>query len=67
HLGDECAGEWVNVEIHDDAHNILGACAPVQMPDTGSVQCDVVPEIENDSNPGVEDIDHVNLVVTDLN
>ena len=68
HDGNECEGEFVNVEIHDDLHNILGFCAVTQFPvAASSVQCDIDPVIENDSNPGVEDIDHINLVVTDLN
>ena len=70
HDGNECEGEYVNVEIHDDQHVILGFCAVIQFPfnpTLPTVQCDIDPVIENDSNPGVEDIDHINLVVTDLN
>jgi len=67
----DCQDQWVNVEIHDASHNIMGACAPVQVPqNTTSLNCDVVPPIENEPcTPGscVADIDHVNIVVTDLN
>ena len=76
HDGPECAGEWVNVEVHDADHEILGSCGPVQMPGPADdpndpvVQCDLEPEIPNRpcEHPFcVHDIHHVNLVVTDLN
>jgi len=73
HLGPECAGEWVNVEVHSADHTILGSCGPVQMTDQGgsdsNVQCDLSPVIPNEpcTSPNcVSSIDHVNLVVTDL-
>jgi len=69
HLGPECEGEWVNVEVHSRNHTILGSCGPVQMPAGGMVQCDLLSPIPNEpcTSPNcVKNIDHVNLVVTDL-
>ncbi len=68
HLGDECDGEYVNIEVHGPAHQIMASCGPVQMTGT-PFECPITPAIPNEPCGGplcVGNIDHVNLVVTDL-
>lgn len=68
----DCQDQWVNVEVHNAAHDILGSCGPLQIPqNTTSFDCDLATDIFNqpDCTLGtdcVADIDHVNIVVTDL-
>lgn len=67
----ECQDQWVNVEVHDALHNILGSCPTFQIPQNiTSIDCNLTtPILHGDGDPttGVEAIDHVNIVVTDLN
>lgn len=68
HSGNECEGEYVNIEVHGPAHQIMRSCGPVQM-GASPTSCNFTP-IPNEPCGGpicVKNIDHVNLVVTDLN
>ncbi len=73
-----CGGEFANIEVHNSSHVILCSGGPLQLDtaDKGggfsntSIDCD--PSIKNqpDCTLGtdcVADIDHINIVVTDLN
>ena len=68
HNGNECEGEYVNIEVHGPNHQIMASCGPVQMGPTPT-SCNF-PGIPNEPCGGpicVTNIDHINLVVTDLN
>ncbi len=69
HAGPECEGEFVNVEVHGPNHQIMASCGPLQMTST-PFSCPISPAIPNEPCGGpicVKNIDHINLVVTDLN
>ncbi len=66
----ECGGEFAHVEIHHDNHDIISTCGQQQLETDGNTNFDCE-TIKN--NPDcvigtdcVEDIDHNNIVITDL-
>ncbi len=63
-----CGGEFINIEVHGPNHQIMRSCGPIQMTDPGPISCNFTP-IPNEPCGAicVKNIDHVNLVVTDLN
>ncbi len=68
----DCGDQFIKVEIHNDSEDIIGECDVFQLPQTSPATCDIDPPIRNqpDCTLGddcVQDIDHINLVVTDLN
>ena len=68
----ECGGEFAHVEIHHANHDIISTCGQEQLETDGDTSFDPCsPVIKN--NPDctigtdcVEDIDHINIVLTDL-
>ena len=69
HLGPECEGEYINIEVHGPNHQIMASCGPIQM-GSPPLSCPIAPAIPNEPCGGpicVKNIDHINIVVTDLN
>ena len=65
-----CGGEFAHVEIHNDNHDVISTCGQQQLETDGNTNfdCDII-----NNNPDcvigtdcVEDIDHNNIVITDL-
>ena len=67
-----CGGEFAHVEIHNDNHDVISTCGQQQLETDGNTEFDpCIPEIKNNPNCTigvncVEDIDHINIVITDL-
>ncbi len=67
-----CGGEFAHVEIHNSSHTVISTCGQEQLETDGDTAFDPCsPVIRN--NPDctigdncVEDIDHINIVITDL-
>ena len=72
-----CGGEFAHVEIHNDSHDVISTCGQEKLDGTdlgGFAQTSFdpcSPTIKNNPNCTigvncVEDIDHINIVITDL-